>query len=155
MIRVSKQIVGLVIGGIVNAVALGEEQPVVNVFYDSTKHSVISIPTIFSVEKIDVSESRKIEASITERLQLERQGESIEAVQNWAVKKVAQDREIQRLMSELPNTYRWLEKAHTFGISKVPAVVISYGEDDFVVYGQTDIRKAINLVSAYRVGDRR
>lgn len=123
------------------------------IMYDSQIHELTNVPTIFFVSKIDVSESSRIEASINTRLQYGGKGKSTEEVERWARKKIQTDPQIKDLIGKIPTSLSFLNHVNEIGITKVPAVVLRDGDQDFVVYGQTDIRKAVQAINSYRVGN--
>lgn len=130
----------------------GSDKATLIIMYDSQIHELTNVPSIFFVSKIDVSESSRIEASINTRLQYGGKGKSTEEVEKWARKKIQTDPQIKNLIGKIPASLSFLNHVNDIGITKVPAVVLRDGDQDFVVYGQTDIRKAVQAINSYRVG---
>lgn len=122
------------------------------IVYDSRVHALVGdASTFFSVEKYDVSLVGKIEAEINKRLTYSgKHPKNIDAIQSWATDKFKNDDEIIRLVKLLEEAYSFTEPAMKFGLSKVPAIVLVDDEDEFVVYGETNIYKALERINAFR-----
>lgn len=125
------------------------------IVYDARYDKISGIPKNISVQHYDVSEVSKIETQINRRLVFKGQAKSQSDVEAWAMNKVNKDPEIKALIDKLPLAYDYLTAVDEFGLTKVPAVVYSDGDKNFVVYGETNISKAIQKVNAYRYGTKR
>ena len=125
------------------------------IVYDARYDKISGIPKNISVHHFDVSEVSKIETQINRRLVFKGQAKSQSDVEAWAMNKVKKDPEIKALIDKLPLAYDYLTAVDEFGLTKVPAVVYSDGDKNFVVYGETNISKAIQKVNAYRYGTKR
>ena len=122
------------------------------VLFDSRIHELSNVPTFFSVEKYDVSMVGRIESEINKRLVYPNgSATSIEQVQKWAKNKIVSDPQIQALRDNLQNAYQYTKPAMQYGLSKVPAVVLVDGDNEYIVYGDTDIESALRKIRAHRV----
>ena len=122
------------------------------VLFDSRIHELSNVPTFFSVEKYDVSMVGRIESEINKRLVYPNgSATSIEQVQKWAKNKIVSDPQIQALRDNLKNAYQYTKPAMQYGLSKVPAVVLVDGDNEYIVYGDTDIESALRKIRAHRV----
>ena len=122
------------------------------VLFDSRIHELSNVPTFFSVEKYDVSMVGRIESEINKRLVYpNRSATSIEQVQKWAKNKIVSDPQIQALRDNLQNAYQYTKPAMQYGLSKVPAVGLVDGDNEYIVYGDTDIESALRKIRAHRV----
>ena len=122
------------------------------VLFDSRIHELSNVPTFFSVEKYDVSMVDRIESEINKRLVYPNgSATSIEQVQKWAKNKIVSDPQIQALRDNLQNAYQYTKPAMQYGLSKVPAVVLVDGDNEYIVYGDTDIESALRKIRAHRV----
>ena len=122
------------------------------VLFDSRIHELSNVPTFFSVEKYDVSMVGRIESEINKRLVYPNgSATSIEQVQKWAKNKIVSDPQIQALRDNLQNAYQYTKPAMQYGLSKVPAVVLEDGDNEYIVYGDTDIESALRKIRAHRV----
>ena len=122
------------------------------VLFDSRIHELSNVPTFFSVEKYDVSMVGRIESEINKRLVYPNgSATSIEQVQKWAKNKIVSDPQIQALRDNLQNAYQDTTPAMQYGLSKVPAVVLVDGDNEYIVYGDTDIESALRKIRAHRV----
>ena len=121
------------------------------VLFDSRIHELSNVPTFFSVEKYDVSMVGRIESEINKRLVYPNgSATSIEQVQKWAKNKIVSDPQIQALRDNLQNAYQYTKPAMQYGLSKVPAVVLVDGDNEYIVYGDTDIESALRNIRAHR-----
>ena len=113
-------------------------------FYDSTIHP--QTPFLSSVS-LDVSKSSKIEAEINKRL-IFKEAPFLSEEQRLAKARsiISQDPKLKYLMNELSNSYKYLEKVFEFQIKKVPAVVLQENGHNWIVYGQTNVQKALVLI---------
>ena len=122
------------------------------VLFDSRIHELSNVPTFFSVEKYDVSMVGRIESEINKRLVYPNGSATpIEQVQKWAKNKIVSDPQIQALRDNLQNAYQYTKPAMQYGLSKVPAVVLVDGDNEYIVYGDTDIESALRKIRAHRV----
>lgn len=119
----------------------------VTVFFDSRLHSVKDSQLYFPVVKYDLSLTSKIKAEIDRRLVYQGTATSVGQVEEWARKKSQSDPALKKLFESLQHSYEYLGPVAEYGISKVPAVVAHIGEDHFIVYGETDIQKALRIIS--------
>lgn len=122
----------------------------VTVIYDSRYHVLSSVPQNFSVKKYDVSLTSRIEAQINKRLVYSGPKTTIEGVESWAREKAKQDPELKQLFDMLPSSYDYLVPVSEFSLTKVPAVIAHIGADNFVVYGETNINKALQTINSSR-----
>ena len=120
------------------------------ILYDSTIHKVDNAPTFFSVEKYDVSLVDKIEAEISKRLVYTGNAKAEKDVERWAKNKLQTDPDLQRLMGLLEGAYRFTTPATKYGISKIPAVVYVDDDKQYIVYGETNVRSALDKINAFR-----
>lgn len=125
------------------------------IIYDARYDKLRGIPKNISVHHYDVSKVSKIETQINRRLEFKGQAKSHMDVEAWALNKVNNDPAIKVLIDKLPLAYDYLTAVDQFGLTKVPAVVYSDGDKNFVVYGETNISKAIQKVNAFRYGYKR
>lgn len=94
----------------------------------------------------------RIESEINKRLVYPNgSATSIEQVQKWAKNKIVSDPQIQALRDNLQNAYQYTKPAMQYGLSKVPAVVLVDGDNEYIVYGDTDIESALRKIRAHRV----
>ena len=126
----------------------------VTVIYDSRYHQLSGLPQNFSVQKYDVSLTGRIEVQINKRLVYSGPQTSVEGVEAWARKKAKQDPELKQLFDMLPSSYDYLTPVSEFGLTKIPAVIAHAGTDNFVVYGETNINKALQAINTSRSADR-
>ena len=126
----------------------------ITVVYDSRYHTLTGVPLNYSVQKYDVSLTGRIEAQINKRLVYSGPQTDVEGVEAWARNKVEQDPELKQLFDMLPSSYDYLTPVSEFGLTKIPAVVAHAGADNFVVYGETNVNKALQTVIASRAASR-
>ncbi|MBB1333995.1 DUF1525 domain-containing protein [Pseudoalteromonas sp. SR41-6] len=113
-------------------------------FYDSKVHNS---QTIFSVTKFDVSKSNKIRAEINKRLVFNSQKVwTTEELEKEARYRLANDVELKGLMNEMSDSYKYLQQALEFKVTKVPAIVLKENGHNWIVYGETNIQKALVLI---------
>lgn len=113
-------------------------------FYDSAIHP----PTpFFSATSFDVSKSSKIEAEINKRLIF---NDAPFLTEQQRVEKARSiingDPKLKSLIKELSQSYKYLEKVFEFQIKKVPAIVLKENGRNWIVYGQTNVQKALVLI---------
>ncbi len=137
----------------VSVLAAAENKVIV--LYDSERHMLSAPPTFFSIEKYDVALVGKIEEQINQRLKYTgHKAKSEKQVEEWAKHKLQNDKELQVLLSQLEEAYTYTKPAMKYGLSKVPAVVYVDGENEYIVYGETNVRKALDKINAHRVSAR-
>lgn len=113
-------------------------------FYDSSIHPS---QTIFSVTKFDVNKSNKIRAEINKRLVFNSQKVwTTEELEKEARYRLANDVELKGLMNEMSDSYKYLQQALEFKVTKVPAIVLKENGHNWIVYGETNIQKALVLI---------
>lgn len=113
-------------------------------FYDSSVHPS---KTIFSVTKFDVNKSNKIRAEINKRLVFNSQKVwTTEELEKEAHYRLANDVELKGLMNEMSDSYKYLQRALEFKVTKVPAIVLKENGHNWIVYGETNIQKALVLI---------
>lgn len=113
-------------------------------FYDSKIHPS---ETIFSVTKFDVNKSNKIRAEINKRLVFNSQKVwTTEELEKEARYRLANDVELKGLMNEMSDSYKYLQRALEFKVTKVPAIVLKENGHNWIVYGETNIQKALVLI---------
>ncbi len=113
-------------------------------FFDSNIHSN---QTIFSVTKFDVSKSNKIRAEINKRLVFDSNRVwSKEELEIEARKRIASDPRLKSLMTEMSDSFKYLQTALELKVLKVPAIVLKENGHNWIVYGETNIQKALVLI---------
>ncbi len=130
--------------------AFASSSPKLVLVFDSNLHKMEGVPTFFSVEKFDVSLVDKIEAEISKRLVYTGNAKSEKDVERWAKNKLQTDPDLQRLMGMLEGAYRFTAPATQYGVSKVPAVVYVDDDKQYIVYGETNVRSALDKINAFR-----
>lgn len=126
----------------------------ITVVYDSRHHALSGLKQNYSVQKYDVSLTGRIEAQINKRLVYSGTQTDVRGVEEWARNKVKHDPELKQLFDMLPSSYDYLTPVSEFGLTKIPAVVVHAGADNFVVYGETNINKALKAVAVSRASNR-
>lgn len=126
----------------------------ITVVYDSRHHPLSGVPINYSVQKYDVSLTGRIESQINKRLVYSGSQTDVNGVEEWARNKVKNDPELKQLFDLLPSSYDYLTPVSEFGLTKIPAVVVHAGADNFVVYGETNINKALQAVAVSRADNR-
>ena len=113
-------------------------------FYDSGVHNS---QTIFSVTKFDVSKSNKIRAEINKRLVFDSNRVwSKEDLEVEARKRIASDPQLKSLMNQMSDSFKYLQTALELKVLKVPAIVLKENGHNWIVYGETNIQKALVLI---------
>jgi hypothetical protein len=113
-------------------------------FYDSEVHNS---QTIFSVTKFDVSKSNKIRAEINKRLVFDSNRVwSKEDLEVEARKRIASDPQLKSLMNQMSDSFKYLQTALELKVLKVPAIVLKENGHNWIVYGETNIQKALVLI---------
>ena len=98
----------------------------------------------------------KIEKQINQRLKFTgHKAKSEKQVEEWAKHKLQTDKVLQAFLSKLEEAYAYTKPAMKYGLSKVPAVVYVDSENEYIVYGETNVRKALDKINAHRVTARR
>lgn len=128
---------------------------VVTVLYDSRYEQLSGVPKNFNVRLFDLSKPSRIEKEINRRLVYKGPRLSEFEMEVWGRNKVASDSTLKSLVDELPLSYAYLNEVVDYDIKKIPAVIYSESDNNFVIYGQPNITKALNQINAYRVGNRR
>ncbi|MAD89058.1 MAG: hypothetical protein CMK64_05095 [Pseudoalteromonas sp.] len=120
-------------------------------FYDSDRHPE---PSFFVERKIDVSLASKIEQAINTKLVLQNPYLYTEKErEQLAISKLQNDDALKVLMKRLADSYKELETIFKYQVHKVPAVVLVENERNWIVYGETNIQKALVIIrnsSKYR-----
>ncbi|KZN63396.1 DUF1525 domain-containing protein [Pseudoalteromonas luteoviolacea] len=120
-------------------------------FFDSNKHPE---PSFFVNRKIDVSIPSKIEQAINKKLVLENPYLYTEAEREQLARSMLRnDETLKGLMSNLASSYKELETIFKYQVHKVPAVVLVENGRNWIVYGETNIQKALVIIrnsSKYR-----
>lgn len=113
-------------------------------FYDSNIHPS---ETIFSVTKFDVSKSNKIRAEINKRLVFDSNRVwSKKDLEVEARKRIASDPQLKSLMTQMSDSFKFLQTALELKVLKVPAIVLKENGHNWIVYGETNIQKALVLI---------
>lgn len=113
-------------------------------FYDSGVHNS---QTIFSVTKFDVSKSNKIRAEINKRLVFDSNRVwSKEDLEVEARKRISSDPQLKSLMNQMSDSFKYLQTALELKVLKVPAIVLKENGHNWIVYGETNIQKALVLI---------
>ena len=95
----------------------------------------------------NVNKSNKIKTQINKQLVFNSQRSwTKEELELEARKRISNDPKLKNLMNEISDSYKYLQKALEFKVTKVPAIVLVENGHNWIVYGETNIQKALVLI---------
>jgi len=121
------------------------------IFYDSTKYRIYNVPIIISNQAFDLGKSGKIQGEINKRLaNLSSLRKTPDELKEVVSKGLQSNPLMKGYVEELKDSYGYLQKVAEYQITKIPAVVLDTEDGEYVVYGQTNIQKALQNIAVYR-----
>jgi hypothetical protein len=123
----------------------------VYVFFDSEIHNLTNLPNNFPIEPFDLSKSGKIKSYFNQRL-----SQSFNYIDNTKLltsKNISELKGsdlVKSFASEYVNSLSHLRYLARYKIIKIPAVVLDTGNGEYIVYGETNIQKALQDIALYR-----
>jgi integrating conjugative element protein (TIGR03757 family) len=121
------------------------------VFHDSTKHRIINVPMNIYYQAFDLGKSGKIHKEINRRLgNLSSLKKTPDELKKIVAQGLQSNPQMKLYIEQLNGSYGYLKKVAKYQITKIPAVVLDTEDGEYVVYGQTNIQKALENIAVYR-----
>lgn len=116
------------------------------IFYDSTKQRLTNLPKNIFHQSFDLGISGKIEAEMNKRLEMF----SSKVTKSEILQGFSSNKEVKNLVEKLKESYSYLEGVSKYKVTKIPAVILDTKDGDYIVYGETNIQKALQSIAIYR-----